>query len=534
MRKKILQTLMVCLTLLVVSCREEDLDKQENPTITANEKASKVSLGAYQSEMPYNINVVYFIPSNISARPEYERRVSEFMIAAQEYYRQNMYNWGYGSRSFGLLKNPATNRIKINVIHGALPMTSYSYSAGGGRILSEVSTWFASHPTDRTSEHTIIFTAVPTPETEIPYYGLGTTCFVGDNEAWDCKNLTLNNAGTDKIKAYLGGFFHELGHAMNLDHDALPKSQENVAGYGTSLMGIGNYTYGYSSTILTKSCCAVLNNCQLFSTTTKPAGYFYKFDGDFNITSITSSYSNGRINISGTYTSSAPLNGIISYFSPNDDYYAPSGLVSNTSNTFSTFIDVADLHSTDSKYQFYLRAVYTDGSILTSNIYSFTFANNIPVYHFGINQTGWAASSSSQYSIHPASLAIDGNISTYWHSNYVSGSVQTAPIAGQPQNFPYYFDINIGSIKQLSGLYFTQHQGLARTAKNLSVWTRATVNDGWKYEGNYNLTNTTPKQYIDFPQKESARYIRIRFISSFDGLPYVAMPEIGAYENKLF
>lgn len=534
MKKKNLHTLAVCLTLLLVSCREEDLGKQVNQAATT-EKANKVSFGEYLSEMPYNVNVVYFIPSDGIARPEYERRVSEFMLAAQEYYRQNMYNWQYGNRSFGLLKNPTTNRIKINIINGALPVSSYPYAGGGNKILAEVNSWFASHPDDKTSEHTIIFTSVPTPETEIPYYGLGRACLVGDNEVWDYQYFNQNSPAGTKAKWYMGGFLHELGHALNLPHTALPKSQLTIPGYGTSLMGTGNSTYGYSSTILAKTSCAILNNCQVFSTTTKPSGYFYASGKDFKITSINSNYSNGRINIWGSYTANAPLNSIISYFVPDsNNYSAPSGMASYTSNTFSTYIELTDLYFTDRNYLFALQATFEDGSIADAQYYNFTFVNDIPDFHFNINQTNWTASSSSQYPAYPASFAIDRNINTYWHSNYIAGSVQTDPIAGQPQNFPYYFDINIGSVKEISGLYFIQHQGLARTAKNLNVWTRATTNDAWKYEGNYNLTNTTAKQYIDFPQKESSRYIRISFESSFDGLPYVAMPEIGAYENKLF
>lgn len=530
MRKKILNTLAICFILLLGSCREEEFDKDANPAATS-EKASKVSIGEYQSEMPYNINVIYFIPSGSTARPEYERRISEFMIAAQEYYRQNMYNWGYGNRNFGILKNPTTNRIKINVINGALPITSYPYTGGGDKIRTEVDAWFASHPSDRTSEHTIVFTAVPTPETEIPYYGLGRICFVGDNEAWDYQNINQNNPAGGRAKAYMGGFLHELGHALNLPHTALVKSQVNVPGYGTSLMGIGNITYGYTSTILANTSCAILNNCQLFSTTTKPT--FYATGKDFKITSINSSYSNGRISIWGTYTANAPFNSMISYFVPGTNYYAPSGFASYTSNTFSTYIDVADLYFTDRNYLFALQATFADGSVTDAQYYNFTFANNIPEFHFNIDRTNWTVSSSSQYPAYPASLAIDGNINTYWHSNYTAGSVQTAPIAGQPQNFPYYFDIDMSSNKEISGLHFIQNQGLARTAKNLNVWTRATTNDAWKLEGNYNLTNTVGKQYIDFP-KENARYIRISFESSYDGLPYVAMPEIGAYENRLF
>ncbi|MFP3662949.1 hypothetical protein SB768_31405, partial [Burkholderia sp. SIMBA_043] len=74
------------------------------------------------------------------------------------------------------------------------------------------------------------------------------------------------------------------------------------------------------------------------------------------------------------------------------------------------------------------------------------------------------------------------------------------------------------------------HQGLVRTAKTTVIYTRATTNDGWKHQGTFNLTNTIDKQYTAFAQKENCRYVRIVFYSSHDAQPYIAMPEIGAYE----
>ncbi|AZA52132.1 discoidin domain-containing protein [Chryseobacterium sp. G0201] len=530
MKKNVLKAMLFCLSLitLLTSCREEDFANEANPSKATDSKiASKVSVGQYESEMPYNINVVYFIPSDGAARPEYERRVSEFMIAAQDFYRQNMYNWGYGNRSFGLLKNPATNRVKINVINGALPVSSYPYSGGGNKIQAEVNAWFANHPNDKTSDHTIIFTAVPTPETEIPFYGLEKICFVGDNEAWDYQYFNQNTPQGNKAKWYMGGFLHELGHGLSLSHNALHKSSP----YGTSLMSSGNNTYGYSPTVLTKSDCAILNNIQVFSTHTQPAGYFYAPGKEFKITSITGSYSNGRININGTYSTNAPLNSILSHFIPQSNYYfTVTGLADYTSNTFSTYIDVSDLHIIDNEnYLFVLQGLYLDGTKTDAEYYYFTMKNGVPTIKWDMNRSNWTVSSSSQQSYFPATYAIDGDKNTYWHTNFDTGTVQNAPAAGASQNFPYYFDIDMGSVKDISGLSFIQHQGLVRTAKNISIYTRNSTTDTWKLENSYILTNTTDKQHVDFPQKENTRYVRLKFESSHDGLPYVAIPEIGAY-----
>ncbi len=516
-------------SMIIMGCRQEafenEVPKTENKKVT-----EKVTLGAYQSDLPYNLNVVYFIPSDVSARPEYERRVSEFVLAAQEYFRQNIYNWGYGNQTFGLLKDPQTNRIKINVVYGQKPMSSYPYSAGD-QILSEVNAWFAAHPADKTSDHTLIFTATPSINTEIPYYGLGRNCFVGDNEYNDYQYVNQNSPQGNQAKAYMGGFLHELGHGLGLPHDALPKSLQNVPGYGTSLMSWGNQTYGYSSTILTRAAASILNNSQVFSPVLKPAGYFYNQNHSMQVALTQRSVANGRVYASGNYSAGSPINSLTYYFMPKDaPYHAVSSVATTTATNgnFSTYIDLNDLYLTDREYFLVVQAQFVDGGSGWQTFPLFSFDNGVA--RLDINRSSWTVSSSSQYSAYPASLAIDGNVNTYWHSNYASGSVQTDPIPGQPQNFPYYFDINMGSIIGTSGLSFVQHQGLVRTAKNFSVWTRQTTSDGWQYQGNYDLTNTTNKQYIAFPQKINARYIRITFNSSYDGLPYVAMPEIGAYE----
>jgi len=533
MRKKnLFYTFSVLLLLLLTGCREESFENDETPGLQKNSQINaKTTSGIYESDYPYNLNVVYFIPSGSTARPEYQRRVSEFMLAAQEYYRQNMYNWGYGNRTFGLLKDIPTNRIKINVVYGKYPISTYNSSAGG-QVLSEVNAWLAAHPTDKTSDHTIVFTATPSLGTDIPYYGLGRTCFVGDHEANDYQYFNQNNVQGNQVKAYMGGFLHELGHGLGLPHDALPKSQQNQPGYGTSLMSWGNQTYGYSSTILTKSAAAILNNSQPFSTTAKAAGYFYNQNHDFNVALTDFAVANGQIQVSGNYTVGSAVNAINVYFIPKTAYYhAVSGIAVNTgSNSFSATVNISDLYLTDRDYNIVVQAQFVDGGV-SYETYDLPFNNGIPESRLSLSRSLWSISTSSQHPAYPASLAIDGDINTYWHTNYTAGSVQSSPIAGQPQNFPYFFDIDTNQISPVSGVSFIQHQQLVRTAKSFAIWTRNTTAEGWEFRYASNLSNTTARQYITFDVKKNARFIRIKFDNSYDGQPYVAIPEVGAFLN---
>jgi hypothetical protein len=532
MKMKTLKIVLINLLLLFVSCRE-DMIEDEIATNTEL-KSSKVTLGPYTSPLPYNLNVVYFIPSDVTARPEYERRLSEILLHAQDYYRTNMYNWGYGNRTFGLLKDPATNRIKINVVKGSGTMASYNSISTTTQIHSEVMAYFASHPSDKTSNHTLIFIATPSISTPIPYngfyYGVSRGAIVGDNEAFDMQYFNEKSSRGNQVIASMGGFLHELGHGFNLRHDALPKTQESVPGYGTSLMGLGNSTYGHSSTILTKASCALLATCEVFATAPQSSNFFYTGNYNFEVTSINHSVSNGVIHIWGTYNTNGPIISLNSYYNPSHSYFAVSGTdAPNASKTFHSYVTINDLHLQDRPYDFTIAAEFTDGTIKWAT-FPFTIKNGVPDLNFPVSTAGWAVSSSSQYGAHPASLAIDGDINTYWHTNYAAGSVQTAPIPGQPQQFPYYFDIDMASAKWILGASFIQHQGLTRTAKRIQIHTRPNTSSGWEYQGSYDLTNTTSKQYAQFGAYKYARYIRIVFYSSYDGQPYVAVPEIGIYQ----
>lgn len=84
--------------------------------------------------------------------------------------------------------------------------------------------------------------------------------------------------------------------------------------------------------------------------------------------------------------------------------------------------------------------------------------------------------------------------------------------------------------KSIAGLSFIPLQNLVRSPNNITVWTRKTTSEEWKYQDNYNLTNVKDKQYVPFPQRENCRYIRISFGSSHDNKPYIAVAEIASYE----
>ncbi|WP_027381002.1 hypothetical protein [Chryseobacterium daeguense] len=64
MLKNYLYTLGVLLLLLLSNCREEVFQSETASELSKTQINAKTTLGIYESNYPYNVNVVYFIPSD--------------------------------------------------------------------------------------------------------------------------------------------------------------------------------------------------------------------------------------------------------------------------------------------------------------------------------------------------------------------------------------------------------------------------------------------------------------------------------------
>ena len=142
--------LVLAVTLLFGSCkRTEILTRIDANTTTLDT--------VYTSDHPYNLNVVLFVPSDMVPNPDYERRISETLIYQQNFVKTWMQHWGHGDKTFGLLKN-ASNRVKIHVVQGNLPTSSYPYEGGESAMWQEITTYFQTH--QKSSDHYLILTTV--------------------------------------------------------------------------------------------------------------------------------------------------------------------------------------------------------------------------------------------------------------------------------------------------------------------------------------------------------------------------------------
>ncbi len=236
------------------------------------QRVSGANTGNFTSDRPYNLNLVYFVPTDADTVAGYVQRLSALILYDRDWIKNEMQRNGYGAKTFGLLTDAATSRIKIITVYGAQPKSSYPYSGGGSLMQQEITSYFSTHPSDKSGEHTLVLAPAYSYDGNgepggPPFYGLGKWCFALDYTDFDIKYLGQKNTLGNRLTKWFGGMAHELGHGLNLAHNHAKVSE--MATLGTTLMGAGNYTYGQSPTFLSAEDCAVLNVNQVFNTDAK-------------------------------------------------------------------------------------------------------------------------------------------------------------------------------------------------------------------------------------------------------------------------
>ncbi len=531
--------LLICATFLA-ACKK--VEPETSSAVTAH-KQSPVSLDAvtynYTSEYAYNLNVIYFVASDRDTNANYNERLSKIMLNYQSFVADWMQRWGYERKTFGILKDSANSRVKILLVRGSKTMSNYNYDDLGtthANAQADINAWFTAHPGEKTSEHNLIIFAVnekldqcqeQVPGANAPFYGIGRNCYALDFPGMSIDKIgTTNCSGDDRHRGWIAGMFHELGHGLNLPHCGELVSETNSPQYGTSLMGAGNYSYLITPTYLTHSSCAILNNCQVFSKVQKT---FYG-TVTAKIETLQASYTNGNINVSGTFSSSVPVTDVTYYHRPtNDDggYTAVTWVSKPAGNSFSISMPVAEFQQKGNQaYEFSIILNQDDGNN-SSFKYSYTFQNNIPIIAFSDKndyaKTSWsvAAFSSQETSGEGtdgrAAQIIDNNTSTYWHSRWTSSAT----------SYPHYITVNMGAALPAKGFSFYQRDG-QRKIKNIEILV-SNNNNSWTNLGSYVLANSVGRQNIDLPQSRTFRYFKVKMNSGWDGSQYAALAEVAVY-----
>ncbi|KIO75435.1 hypothetical protein TH53_20925 [Pedobacter lusitanus] len=493
-------------------------------------KTSSNSDTTYTSDYAYNLNVVYFIASDKTANDDYQRRISEIMLKGQDFFSKWMDHWGFGNRGFGLLKNQAGDRIKIIEIHGKYDQSKYPYTDTGA-LQTEVNDYFTVHPEDKSSEHTLIIMCVKDINKDnAPFFGVGRTCFALDYPGMEYKDLGAAGTPGSEATKWIGGMMHELGHGINLPHNGGQKSEN--AQFGTSLMGAGNSTYGKAPTYLTKADCAILNNCQVFSKTTRTGWYTAP---DTRITSIHAKYEGGNIIVSGKFTGTTVVNYINFYndgakngIGGNKDYDAvPWSTPKIGLDSFYVSMPYSEFTNTED-YPYELRIMFcSDNGSLINAPYSYAIRNGQPVIDFGdkneYNKANWQvidfSSNETVSEDGKAANVIDKNANTSWVTRWSSN----AP------TFPHYLTINMGQALEVGGFTFTQRAGSSKI-KDMQLLT-SNDNITWTSIGNYTLKDSGGPQFVYLPAAKIFQYFKIMVTSATDGRQYASLAEVGTFKN---
>ncbi|WP_443939304.1 discoidin domain-containing protein [Pedobacter sp. MW01-1-1] len=532
----ILTGLVAACLLFASSCQKADM-LQDSLALSENSSTLEtLTTGDSIITHTRNVNVVYFIPSDVDSVPGYKQRLSDLLLWSQDWVKQEMTRNGYSNKTFGL-DNDGTGKVKIITIMGALPKSSYPYSGGSGAVASEVNAYFASHPTEKTSDHYLIIL----PRYSIgtngspsggPFYGTGKWCYALDYEEMDIANMGRTDAVGNRFSVWFGGMVHELGHGLNLPHNRQKVSENSTL--GMALMWAGNGTLGKSPTFLTAADAAILNANQVFNNNTNT---FYGAVTT-NITKIFANYdaSSASIILSGKFTSTGNVNSILYYNDPNVNNEGTGGNTDYNAITweskkigtdsFYVAMPIADLveKGNGMLYQLKVKFVHDNGTV-TQQIYNYTFSGGLPVLTFStkieLSKANWSIDSfSSQESTDgKATSLIDGNATTVWHSRWRTSAA----------SYPHSVVIKVGtSAITANGLSLLQRSSLSRSVKDFEI---LTSNDGINFstQGDFVAANNSGIQYFNFPSAQTFQYFKIIAKSAHDGAQFACLAELGLY-----
>ncbi|MGQ1787516.1 discoidin domain-containing protein [Saccharicrinis sp. GN24d3] len=511
--------------------------KEETPEPTPNPIPAEPS-GEYSSEMPNTLNVVYFVPNDMQGSKTYHKRLSGVMLWMQEWYKQQMIRYGYGTKTFGLLKdtNLPDVYVKITKITAKQGKDYYPYSGGGQKAIPEIKEYFAAHPEEENSDHTIIF--MPSTKGQHgsdaggqPFYGLGRWCFALDYEFFDMKYW---NTDPQEVR-WIGGTIHELGHCLNLPHNKQLATEDWI-----SMMADGNhYLYQTPDKInFTAADAAILNNNEVFNTGEID---YYEKEADFELKKMRIYADNDNLYLNAKFTTDIPVNAIIAYNDPHvkdgdADYNAVTWTTTEINDGTATLtMPLNGIHSEFNVFPFEMRVKFChENGRNTSFVYNYQFVDGKPDIDINveeiaeIDKTMWKVLSiNSEDTGNPNPPAghkealIDGDINVIWHSQWRE----------DPTSYPYEFVIDLSKEETLNGMFFYQRQNNTNgSVKDIEILT-STDNTTFTSAGEFSLGMATSRQDVKFSTPASSRFIKVILKNSnVEGnISVCSLGEVGAF-----
>lgn len=448
--------IVLCCVLFSFSCKKTDSTglptdqgSSPKPEKTADQKKyTNVYNGVnYSSDHPYNVNIIYFLPTDVPLDSTYKKRLSAVLLWGQNFYKENMVSNGYGPKTFGLLTETANpQNVQILLVRGQHPLSSYP--SGNSIEGVEVNAFKTENPTLITSSHTLIITAIPTSKSPgVPFYGTGRTCYALDYPQFDLKYLGPSTGPlSDDFISWFGGMMHELGHALNLPHSHQTNTENNNPKLGTNLMADGNYTLGRKPTFINRAGSSILNNCQAFADA--PGNTYYNGHNS-GLTSIHAVYSSGNLTVSGTYASDMEVTDINVYqdphATPSEGYDRVAWSVKpGAGNSFTVTMPVSELKNINGPYTLEVALVLKNGENAQSN-YGYTYSNGVPTINIDFDENkscdillDWTLANIGT-NINPGNICYTAATNDFKIKSFASG-------LGDPtDNFPFLYQTLTGN-----------------------------------------------------------------------------------------
>ena len=206
------------------------------------------------------LRVVYFYPADGKPAVDHRRRIEATMADIRRFYADGMAKNGYGPLTFNLESNDEAGFV-IHEVQGRKKRAEYTRESSSD-VMAELGRALGSEGIDLRRETLLVICALLVEDgTRItghennPYFGRGGArsgqAFVSDTSLHAIENLSKKEPmitaerGTISLGRYashqIGGWAHELGHALGLPHDARNAGTQQP---GHTLMGgRGNLTY---------------------------------------------------------------------------------------------------------------------------------------------------------------------------------------------------------------------------------------------------------------------------------------------------
>ncbi len=297
-------------------------------------------------DYPYKMNIVYFIPTDVTPNPGYRRRLSRMLIGMQNFVHYWTQHWGFGDRSFGLPYRE-DGMIDIVTVYGTRPVSEYPYSSeiGAPNMIADINAHYEANNLVRNNDHILVIgcSNIPNGSPNYPFYGLGKWCFAVDFPGMD------ENLATYQVSALPGGMMHEAGHGMlDLPHVGPSWSEMQNPDLGMTLMGAGNMSYGKSPTFFHPASAATMIATQLGA---REQGTFYASSTVTINPPTVVDHGDGTCTVSGTFTSNRTVNHVVvrfyngaeDFLGGSSGYTSVAKVAENNDGSYETTFDILDL-----------------------------------------------------------------------------------------------------------------------------------------------------------------------------------------------